>query len=408
MSRTGALIGCMRFLAVLAVALGTVLPAAASDPVSALDARLGGDAQRTRLVVDLTGPVQPTHFTLADPYRVIIDLPQISFKFPDKRGGEGRGLVSAFRYGLIASGRSRIVVDAKKPVTVENISVVEASEDQPARLVVDLAPTTREKFLAAVSAPRAEESARRPVEAAKPGDTRPLIVLDPGHGGVDPGAYGDNGVVSEKDIVLQVALMLRDKLEASNHYRVVMTREDDTFIALGERVKVAREAGAQLFMSIHADSLSASSGGVRGATVYTLSDRASDAEAANLADKENRSDALAGVAIPEQLDDVAGILIDLMQRETRSFSSRFAGNLTSSLKSAVRLNKNPARSAGFMVLRAPDVPSVLVELGYMSSAQDLKLLQSDEWREKATEAMIRAVDEFFGRRVASESSRKVN
>jgi N-acetylmuramoyl-L-alanine amidase len=384
-------------------------PAQAMEAVSAQDARLGGDGQRTRLVVDLTGPVTPRHFTLADPYRVVIDLPQIAFAFPDKRGSEGRGLVSAFRYGLIASGRSRIVIDTVKPVHVDGISMVEASEGQPARLVVDLVPTTREKFLAGLSAfGGAETDTPRPTVAAPAaGDNRPLVVLDPGHGGVDPGAFGDNGV-SEKEIVLQVAQRLRDKLQASGHYRVVMTRDDDTFIALGDRVRLAQEAGAKLFVSIHADSLSSSSGAVRGATVYTLSDRASDAEAAHLADKENRADALAGVELPEQLDDVAGILIDLMQRETRSFSTSFARTLTSTMKGAVRLNKNPARSAGFRVLRASDVPSVLVELGYMSSAEDLKLLQSEEWREKVTEAMVKSIDVFFGTRVAAETTQKMN
>jgi N-acetylmuramoyl-L-alanine amidase len=382
------------------------MPARAADRISALDARVGGDAKQTRLVVDLTAAVEPHYFTLADPYRVIIDLPQIAFQFPDKIGHQGRGLVSAFRYGLIATGRSRIVIDTEKPVEVEKVSVVEASEGQPARLVVDLKPTTREKFMASVSSPGSEASPRRQVEAPQAGDTRPVIVVDPGHGGIDSGAYGDGGI-SEKSIVLQVAQQLRTKLEATNNYRVVMTRDDDTFVALGERVRMAREAGAQLFMSIHADSLSASSG-VRGATIYTLSDRASDSEAASLADKENRSDAIAGVDLPEELDEVAGILIDLLQRETRSFSSRFSQNLTSSLRNVVKLNKNPARSAGFRVLRAPDVPSVLVELGYMSSQQDLKLLQSDEWRDKATDAMMKAVDEFFGRRVAADAARKVN
>ncbi|GGE43809.1 N-acetylmuramoyl-L-alanine amidase [Agaricicola taiwanensis] len=407
MSRIGIIARCARVTAVLIAVWSTSLPVAASDRISALDARVGGDAKQTRLVVDLSNSIEtPRFFTLADPYRVIIDLPQIAFQFSDKVGHEGRGLVSAFRYGLIATGRSRIVIDTAKPVHVENVSVVEASEGQPARLLVDLAPTTRGKFLASVSAPGSEAAPRRKVEAPKAGDTRPVVVIDPGHGGIDSGAYGAGGV-SEKSIVLQVAHMLREKLEDGGNYRVVMTREDDTFIPLGERVRIAREAGAQLFMSIHADSLSASNG-VRGATIYTLSDRASDAEAASLADKENRSDAIAGVELPEELDDVAGILIDLMQRETRSFSSRLSQSLASSLRHVVRLNKNPQRSAGFRVLRAPDVPSVLVELGYMSSQQDLKLLQSDEWRKKATEAMMKAVDEFFGRKVASDAARKVN
>ncbi len=402
--RNGLIGACLALLAVV----GAVPGAEARDRVAAVDARLGGDSTRTRLIVDLTDRVAPRHFVLDDPYRVVIDLPQVAFRFPDKRGEEGRGLVSAFRYGLIAAGRSRIVLDATGPVAVDALFVIEPANGQPARLVLDLVPTTREAFLEAKSlrgsiAP--EQTARRVAPSAA-GDDRRVVVLDPGHGGVDPGAIGRDNA-TEKSIVLAMAETLRDKLTATGRYRILMTRDDDSFVSLGDRVRMARDAQAGLFVSIHADTLSAAQG-VRGATVYTLSDRASDAEAAKLAEKENRADAIAGVELPEELDDVAGILIDLMQRETRSFSARFASTLAGSLKGTVQLNKNPLRAAGFRVLRAPDVPSALVELGYLSSAQDVKLLMSQEWRDDAADAMVKAIDAFFGVQVAEGVTGSVN
>lgn len=397
-------------LAVLTSALadgraGATEPAHASAPFPvATDYRLGGDAKRTRFVVDLTHKIDLRAFTLADPYRVVVDLPQVTFQLPPRAGESGRGLIKAFRYGLVMPGGSRIVLDLAGPVRVEKAFVLDRSEGQPARLVLDLAAVDRATFLRASAIdnrlPRATETSRRVErDPVSTGDPRPIIVLDPGHGGIDTGTRASNGV-HEKNLVLEFALMLRDKLERTGKYRVVMTRTDDSFITLADRVKLARNRNAQLFISIHCDALARGDGDARGATVYTLSERASDSEAARLADAENRADVIAGVDLTSEPNDIADILIDLAQRETKAFSAQFSRVLVGELKSAARLHKNPLKSAGFRVLKAPDVPSVLLELGYVSNASDLKQLTSDTWRRRTGDAIVDAVGNYFSTRVA--------
>jgi N-acetylmuramoyl-L-alanine amidase len=230
-------------------------------------------------------------------------------------------------------------------------------------------------------------------------DARPVIVIDPGHGGIDNGTQA--GGESEKGIVLGFGLALRDRLEKLGKYRIVMTRADDTFIPLDERVKVARNQSAALFVSIHADALPRGEGDAQGATVYTLSDKASDAEAERLADSENKADAIAGVNLTEEPTDVADILIDLAQRETRTFSNRFARLVVGEMKTTARMHKHPLKSAGFRVLKAPDVPSVLIELGYVSNKDDLQQLMSENWRSKTVGAVAKAIDGFFSKRMVS-------
>jgi N-acetylmuramoyl-L-alanine amidase len=372
-----------------------VAPAAAekSDQlVRAAGTKLSGDSARTTLTVELTGPVHPHVFTLADPYRVIIDLPDVVFGTAPL-AHEEKGLVSAYRYGLIAPRRSRIVIDAKEPVKAGH-SFTEASGGEAAKLVIDLTATSRSAFLQEMQAKAPAELPPAPKIEPDKTDKRPVVVIDPGHGGIDTGAKGAGGE-EEKIVVLEFAHTLKTKLTEAGRYRVVMTREDDSFIALADRVKIARENGARLFLSIHADSLS-NPFGVRGATVYTLSEKASDAEAERLAENENRADIIAGVNLTEEPDEVADILIDLARRETKVFSVRFANSLVGSARKAMRMNKNPQRAAGFLVLKAPDVPSALLELGYMTSKEDLNLMQSQPWRDKAAAALVGAIDEFFG------------
>jgi N-acetylmuramoyl-L-alanine amidase len=195
-------------------------------------------------------------------------------------------------------------------------------------------------------------------------------------------------------------MTLRDKLERSGKYRVAMTRSDDTFVELAERVRFARLRQAQLFISIHCDALARGDGEAEGATVYTLSEQASDAEAQRLADAENRADVIAGVNLAAEPNDIADILIDLAQRETKTFSSQFARQVVSDLRGAAHLHKHPLKSAGFRVLKAPDVPSVLIELGYVSAPGDLKELVSEGWRARAGEAILHAVNTYFATRFA--------
>ena len=225
------------------------------------------------------------------------------------------------------------------------------------------------------------------------------MVIDPGHGGIDNGTQA--GAETEKSIVLAFGLALRDRIEKGGKYRVIMTRTDDTFVPLGERVRIARNQSAALFVSIHADALPRGEGDAQGATIYTLSDHASDVEAERLAESENKADAIAGVNLTEEPTDVADILIDLAQRETRTFSNRFARLLMGEMKGSVRMHKHPLKSAGFRVLKAPDVPSVLIELGYVSNKSDLRQLMSESWRSRTVGLVAQAVDTFFAKRVVS-------
>jgi N-acetylmuramoyl-L-alanine amidase len=381
------------------------LPAAEFPTAHAV--RIGGDEKQTRFVMDFDRKVDLAAFTLADPYRVVIDLPQVMFRLPKDSGEQGRGLIKGFRYGLIMQGGSRIVLDTKGPIKVEKAFAMPAADGQPAKLVLDLSATDRDSFLRAIALENRVARAPAKLEPPPKSDTdpRPLIVIDPGHGGIDSGTHGPNGE-AEKDVVLNFAKELGEKLEAGGKYRVAMTRSDDTYIALNERVRFARSRNASLFVSIHADALPRRQGQADGATVYTLSEKASDAEAARLAEDENRADVIAGVDLSSEPDDVANILVDLAQRETKTFSLQFARAAVNELKHTARLHKSPLKSAGFVVLRAPDVPSVLVELGYMSDKGDLSHLTSAAWRERNAGALVQAIDEFFGPRLAGAGLRR--
>lgn len=388
------------------------VPAAVSNFPIASDARLAGDAKQTRFVLDLDKPISHRVFALADPYRVVIDIPQVSFQLPAGVGTAGRGLVKAFRYGLVMPGGSRIVFDLTGPAKIANSYVLEAANGQPPRLVLELTEVDRPAFMQslagdarpelrpAVADAKAAPPPTVPVKPAGPPDNRPVVVIDPGHGGPDNGTQAGGSDFMEKNLVLTFGLALRDRIAKSGKYRVVMTRDDDTFIPLDERVRIARNQSAALFVSIHADALPKGEGDAQGATIYTLSEKASDAKAERLAEAENRSDSIAGVTISEE-PVVTDILIDLAQRETRTFSARFARALMNEMKTTVRMHQHPLKSAGFRVLKAPDVPSVLVELGYVSNKGDRDHLVSDSWRNRAVGAMSQAIDEFLAKRLAT-------
>ena len=387
----------------------------ANFPIAS-EARLAGDATQTRFILDLDKAVPFRAFALADPYRLVVDLPQLSFRLPAGTGVTGRGLVKAFRYGLVMPGGSRIVFDLTGPAKVTNSTMLDAANGQPPRLVLELEQTDAASFMkalaaevqpqlkpaisestAAITAPQVQPAA--PAKPAPPADPRPVVVIDPGHGGVDNGTR--SGEETEKNLVLAFGLALRDRLEQSGKYHVVMTRTDDTFIPLDDRVKIGRAQKAALFVSIHADYLPRGEGDAQGATIYTVSDKATDAEAERLAESENRADAIGGVNLTQEPTEVADILIDLAQRETRTFSNRFARLLMGEMKNTTRMHKRPLKSAGFRVLKAPDVPSVLVELGYVSNKSDLDHLVSDSWRSKTVGSMTQAIDAFLAKRLAT-------
>jgi N-acetylmuramoyl-L-alanine amidase len=384
------------------VLLALLLPAApALGKPEVLDVRLGLHPDKTRVVLDLTEAPGYRIFPLADPYRMVVDLSEVVWRLPDGHAPQGRGLVQSLRYGLFAPGTSRVVLDLAGPTRIQEVQVLPPSDGAPTRLVIDLAAISETDFQASLRGAPLISSVAMTAPAAlvlpppKPGgdgDERPVVVIDAGHGGVDPGAIGGSGVY-EKEITLAMAIELKKQLEKTGRYQVVLTRDSDVFVRLRDRIEVARAAGADLFVSLHADAHTTSD--LRGASVYTLSEKASDAEAAALATKENKSDVIAGIDLSNENEVVTNILIDLAQRETKNLSARFAALLVDELKRDTPLLRNTHRFAGFAVLKAPDVPSVLIELGYLSSDEDEAQLRSAKHRAKLGTAIVRAVDGFF-------------
>jgi N-acetylmuramoyl-L-alanine amidase len=401
------------FLLAIAIAAGGARAWAAGEGAkagaSAVAAAVAVESEgaKTRFKITLSKAVTAQAFLMERPDRVIVDLPEVSFHLPAEAGRSKEGLIASYRYGLFAPGRSRVVMDLAQPAVVSGMTVQPDASGAATLLTIELSRVEREEFrrAAAESASKSAEGAPEPPAVQHAKDARPVIMIDPGHGGIDPGAAASGHVV-EKDLVLSFAQRLKKKLEAGGRYKVVMTRDEDVFVSLGARVKAARAAQADLFISVHADSISGGQD-VRGLTVYTGSERASDADSARLADRENKADAAAGVESGDMPDDVSDILQELTLRETRSFSHGFATRLVGEFDAVARLNKNPHRQARFQVLRAHDVPSVLVELGYLSSQKDLDLLMSEEWRSKMVSAMAVAVDRFFATRFAKQGAAAV-
>jgi N-acetylmuramoyl-L-alanine amidase len=391
----------------------TVQPEQGKHP-AANAARIEQSGDRAKLIFELSAPLDATAFVLADPDRVIVDLPQTDFALDPETGKAAypphrkAGLIAAFRFGQLAPGKSRIVIELGAPAQVVLAACDKSDSDGHVRLVVELAKTDRRSFEAAVQTARIQLAAlAQPKTAQKPEpeSAKPVIMIDPGHGGIDHGAMV-KGLI-EKELVFDFAKAVAAKLDADGRFKVVMTRDGDSFVPLSERVRMARDGNAALFVSIHADTLS-SAADVSGATVYTLSDRASDAEAARVAEKENQSDAAAGLDKTEDASDVSGILFDLTRRETRAYSHFFAHTLVNYWRVAGRLNKNPRRSAGFLVLKAPDVPSVLLELGYLSNEKDGLALASAQWRDKASSQVADAIEAFFAARESGATVTKTD
>jgi N-acetylmuramoyl-L-alanine amidase len=450
---------------VLALLAGLSGPAMAA--VEVLGIRLGVHPDKTRVVLDLSGGAPYRTLLLANPYRLVIDLEGIQWQLGPEGAPAGKGLVSGMRYGTYSGGTQRLVLDLAGPITLQQSALIAGSGTVAARLVLDLVPTSADRFQAGATgssgptlvalpelssapgtdpaagtqlaaatdpsgapptpdvkpAPDTSDPSSVPLTAApdpvpaplptagsnlttvalgfppplKPpppsaGPVRPLIMLDPGHGGVDPGTVGASGYY-EKKLTLAMALEIKRQIEADGRFRVQLTRDTDIFIPLRDRIAIARAAHADIFISLHADSHD--NADHRGATVYTLSENASDAEAEALAAKENKADLIAGVDLSNENQMVTSILIDLAQRETKNQSVRLADYMVQELASGTLLNRNTHRFAGFAVLKAPDVPSILLELGYLSNGQDEKLLQTKAYRRKMAAEILKAIGDYF-------------
>ncbi len=383
-------------------------PAPATDPI-VMSARIGEHPDRTRFVVELSDPIDIRTFTLTNPNRVVIDMPAVQWHLEGPPRPSGQGAVKSYRYGLFRPGNSRVVIDLNQPVTVSDALVLPPEQGYGYRIVIDLFATTQAKFEHTAGWPadlKAREYAAEQMAAPPQPPTplpqvsaRKIVIIDPGHGGLDSGTIGIDGTM-EKDVVLAEGLRLKKSLQAHG-YMVHMTRDSDVFIPLRQRVNMARAWHADLFISIHADSIHDPS--VEGLSIYTLSEKGSDKEAAALAVKENQSDIIAGVDLSGDNSAVAPILIDLAQRDTMNKSSRFAETAIAELSHATDiLPREPHRSAALVVLKAPDVPAVLVELGYLSNAHDAEQMKTAAWRDGVANAIAEAVDRHFATAAAGE------
>jgi N-acetylmuramoyl-L-alanine amidase len=370
--------------------------------------RLGVHDAKTRIVMDVKGPISYKYFLLANPYRLVLDMLEVDFELHPVSGVLTGGVLG-YRFGLLKPGISRVVIDLSKPLLVDKHFIIKPGTKPQSRLVIDLIPTTRSKFLAHVRKSRnqktigllklkSEEQKHQTNQGFKNKfpqkkiSKSKIIVLDPGHGGVDPGAIGIKGTY-EKKIVLMAAKSIKKILGKSGRYNVILTRKSDRFIPLRKRVAIARRAKADLFISLHADSIK--NGAVRGATVYTLSENASDREAAQLAERENKSDLIVGIDLDAESQEVTDILIDLVQRETMNQSAVFADAIVQEITKKIKTHRRPHKFAGFAVLKALDIPSILLEMGYLSNIEDETLLNTDAFQKKLGRAILLGLDRYF-------------
>jgi N-acetylmuramoyl-L-alanine amidase len=383
----------------LAVVVLAFMPLATAEPRNrgegavATQISLVADAEGQAIVVDMSAEARAVPGYMADPMRLVLDFHGLRFRAPSVPRPAAGGSVTAVRFGAFMRGEGRVIIELAQPLRMSEQRFFPLAGGGK-RLVVRLESIPRPAFLA-LAKPVADDvitgSVARAQGARAP--DLPLVFLDPGHGGIDSGATGPGGEL-EKTLVLQFALTLKDRLERGGKTRVMMSRTSDVFVPLRDRVRMARQAKAQLFISLHADALPAEEGEARGATVYTLSDRATDERTARLVEKENRADLAAGVETREDQDEVADILFDMARRESRAFSGQFARQL-----------RNPLKGAGFRVLRAPDVPSVLIELGYLTTPEEARIMMTEDWRRGASDAMAEAIERFVQERVGRETDK---
>jgi N-acetylmuramoyl-L-alanine amidase len=407
-----------RFFVFTVLLLGTLcLSAFDARALEVRDVRFGVDQDKTRLVIEMDGDADFEVFVLDNPYRMVVDLPAFTWSVGALSQQQAAGVV-AVRHGALKLGISRIVFDLNRPVSIQKAFVLPPAQGKPYRMVVDFANVPVSIFAKTKGKSFGElDSFAPPLPKVTPQNTepprmagavpvpqrknftprrvveKPLVIIDPGHGGVDPGAIASSGL-QEKKVVLALAKQLRAELEGTGRYRVKMTREKDQFIKLRDRVEFARKHKGDLFVSIHADSIDKKH--VRGASIYTLSEKASDKQTARLAARENKVDLIAGIDLSTEDEDVVNILVDLARRDTMNQSKFFAGKLVSTLPTnGVKMLERPHRYAGFAVLKAPDIPSILVEAGFMSNSAEAQRLNTKAYRQKVARGLRKGIDAYF-------------
>lgn len=366
--------------------------------------RIGQGIGNVRLVFDADQSFDYKVFLLGDPKRLIIDTQNVKVNPKIVNNLDSNNFVSDPRLGTVGVDDVRIAFNLRKAAVIKKAFLLPPQSSFGWRFVVDLELASDREFASKLGSSHAltndnykeskvaeKAAANKPVIKAN-NNTKKVIVLDPGHGGQDPGAIGYSGVY-EKNITLAMGRELKALLDKKGKYKVYLTRNTDKFIPLRERVKIARRYKADLFMSIHADS--ALNRSAKGLSVYTLSENASDKEAAALAERENKADVISGLNLVEHSKEVSDILINLAQRETMNRSSEFASFMVQEMRQSVKLVANTHRFAGFAVLKAPDIPAVLLEMGYLSNRQEEKLLQQKSYRKKLAESAAEAIDKYF-------------
>ena len=366
------------------------------EKLIASDLRITGNVHETSLEMDFDGKPEVTSSLLSEPYRLVLDLPETSFSSENTQPKAG-GLASSYRSGLMQEGRSRLVIAMNGPFSADAPVVTPSADGRLFTLSVAVKSVSKDDFTKLLenqvfsTASIAGGKGDRVVGDKQDVSGVFTVVLDPGHGGIDGGAVGVHGAI-EKQNTLAFAKELRDRFKDNQNIRVFLTREDDRFISLDERVRIGRQQNANLFISIHADTIANPL--LRGATVYTLSDKASDDMAHAVAQQENLSDAIGGVDIKVDDKQVADILIDLTRRETMQFSVKYARSVVSLMQDKVRMINHPQRSAGFRVLRAPDVASILLELGYLSNPEDEKEITNPIWRKGVLDVLAKSIEDY--------------
>ncbi len=392
----------VRYVLAIALCVCAIRPVDAAQ-INSL--RIGQGIGNVRIVLDADTQFDYKVFLLTEPKRLVIDTQNVDINSKIEKSLEVNSFVSGLRLGTAGVNGARMVLDLQKPAVIKKVFMLPPQSNFSWRFVIDLEAASEREFASKVGNDNAFSNDRYNAKSSTPvvnktksavasnkGKSKKIIVLDPGHGGVDPGAIGVSGVY-EKNITLAMGRELKEVIEKQYGYTVYLTRNRDVFIPLRDRVKIARKYDADLFLSIHADS--ARNRKAKGLSVYTLSETASDKEAAALAEKENKADIVAGLNFAEHSKEVSDILLNLAQRETMNRSSEFAGFMVQEMRKSTHTLDNTHRFAGFAVLKAPDVPSVLMELGYLSNPAEEKQLQQKDYRKKLATSAAKAIDRYF-------------